>query len=128
MGIPFVGKTVLGVVVAVIGSEDDEGVVEDSLSFEFSENFAADGVDLGGEAIVVLHHALEFFRRIEAPVPAVAAFILFIKKFGEVLPGFLGGIRRDGDGDVLIELFTLWLGEKFDRDWSLGHGGRRRQR
>jgi len=48
--IPLVSQAVLGVVVAVVGGEDDEGVVQDPLFFELIEYLAAGAVHLGGKA------------------------------------------------------------------------------
>lgn len=86
VGIPFVGESMFRVVVAVVGGEDDERVIEDSLLLEGGENFAADRVDLGGKAVVILHHGLIFFRSVEAPVIANTAFVFISEEVGEVVP------------------------------------------
>ena len=78
--IPLVSQAVLGVVVAVVGGEDDEGVVQDPLFFELIEYLAAGAVHLGGKPVVVLHHALVFLGRVKAPVPAIAAFVFLVKE------------------------------------------------
>lgn len=110
VGIPFVGEAVFGMIVAVVGGEDHEGVLEDALLFEGCENFSANCVDFGGETVVVLHHGLILFRSVETPVVANASFVFIAEEVGELFPRFFCSVCGHGDGDVLIELHAFRLG------------------
>ena len=109
VGIPFVGETMLAVKVAVVGSEDDKGVVVNALAFQLGNDLTANGVHFGGETVVVPHHLLVFAGLVEAPCPAVATFVLCVEKVWEFFPGSIGGGFRDGDGGILVEFHALRL-------------------
>ncbi len=81
-----IGKAVLGVVVTVVGGENDEGVFINALLLELGDDLAAGGVHLGGEAVIVFHHFLILLGSVEAPVPAVAALVLLGEEIWETFP------------------------------------------
>ena len=111
------------VIVAVVGGEDDEGVVEQPLFFQFRQHATARGVHFGGEAVIVLHHHLIFLRRVEPPTPAIAPFVLFRDEPGQPSPRCLGGVGRHGDLDFLVKLQALRLRQKLQRIVVLGVRG-----
>ena len=129
VGIPFIGETVFGVEVAVVGSEDHERVLEEALLAQRGEHAAASGVHFSGETIIIFHHRLIFFRCIEAPVIADAAFVLLVGDEGrEAFEIFVGRRLGNGDDRVLVELHAGWLREKLEGVLILGVGGEERER
>lgn len=124
MGVPLITESVLGVVVAVVGGEDDEGVVEDALLLEFRYHFSANFIHFGRETVVIFHHALEFFGGVKPPSPTVATFILFVEELGETFPGFLSGIDWNGHFDIPIEFHAVRLREELIGVAVLGVGGK----
>ena len=110
--IPFVGEAVLGVEVAIVAGEDDERVFQDSLFAQFGEDAAARGVHFGRKSVVVFHHRLVFFGRIEAPVPADSAFVLLVGDEGrEAAEVGVGSGGRDWNSNVFVEFHAARLGE-----------------
>ncbi len=122
--IPFIDKAMLAVIVAIVTGEDDEGVLKDAQFLEFGKKPAAGCVHPGGEAVMVFHHRLIFLRCVEAPCPAIAAFVLCIRdERRQTEKGLLVGVDRDRDRIILIELHALRLLQELQRVFILGVGG-----
>ncbi len=103
MRIPLVGESMLGVEVAVVGREDDQGLVQHALLRQLGNDPAAGGVHLGGKAVVILHVLLITLGGVEPPVPAVAAFVLLIgEEWRQLLEMGVRGGFWNGDAHVLM--------------------------
>ena len=114
--VPLVSQTVLGVVITIVGRENNQRVVQDALVFKFFQDSAACRVHFGRQAIVILHHRLEFFRRVETPMPAVATFVFLIRnKLRQPSKRFFRRIDGNRDLGVRVEFHALRLRQKLKR-------------
>ena len=75
--IPFIGKTVLTVEVAIVSRENHQGIFPQTASLEFGHHRTANLINFAGKTIVIFHHRLIFFGSVKAPGIAVATFIFF---------------------------------------------------
>ena len=102
----------LAVEVAVVGGEDHERAVEHALRAQLVEHAATGRVDFGREAVVVFHVLLVALGRVEAPGPAVTAFVAGVReKRGQRAESRVVCGRRHGHGHIAVQRHALGLRE-----------------
>mmetsp|Transcript_24788 Transcript_24788/g.54852 ORF Transcript_24788/g.54852 Transcript_24788/m.54852 type:complete len:255 (-) Transcript_24788:741-1505(-) len=111
MGIPLIGQSMFGVVVAIIGREYNEGPIELPLQIQLLQYQITSRIHLACHSIIILHHVLLLIGCLIPPPPSGPALVVICKEFRQSMVTRQIIIRWIGYNIILVHIPTLILDE-----------------